>query len=329
MDSFLITGSAGFIGFHLANALLEKGYTVIGYDNINGYYDTQLKYERLNVLSTYDNFIFYEKDLKDYNSLEGVISTHHIKFVIHLAAQAGVRYSITDPQTYIDSNIIGTFNVLEVCRNCNVEQLMYASSSSVYGNSSEVKLCEEQKVDAPISLYAATKKSNELLAHAYSNNYKFNTIGLRFFTVYGPYGRPDMAYFHFMEKILSGNVIKVYNYGNQYRDFTYIDDLIDGIMRLIEVQKQKEKIGEYKIYNIGNGNPVGLKDFIHVIEEVVGKKAKVEYIERMTGDVDKTYADITLLKSITGYCPKTNIEEGIRKFYDWYLKYNKGKVQNE
>lgn len=319
---FLVTGGAGFIGYHISRALLEKGYKVIGYDNMNDYYDIKLKNKRLKILAQYELYTFYEKDVADYASLQKVVDTYQIEFIIHLAAQAGVRYSISNPKTYIDSNIIGMFNILEVCRNCNVKNLVYASSSSVYGNSENEKLSEKQMVDQPISLYAATKKSNELFAYAYSNNYKFNSVGLRFFTVYGPYGRPDMAYYGFVDKILKGEVIQVYNYGNQYRDFTYIDDLISGMMSLIELQKEKEKASEYKVYNIGNGNPVKLTDFIYTLEKVVGKRAKLEYTERVIGDVDRTYADISLLKEITGYTPVTDIQQGLISFYKWYSEYN-------
>ncbi|MDF2801709.1 MAG: NAD-dependent epimerase/dehydratase [Anaerocolumna sp.] len=320
-NKFLVTGSAGFIGFHLSRALLQEGYEVIGYDNLNDYYDPILKQARLKILNTYANFIFYKEDIADCKTLEKVIRLHNIKFIINLAAQAGVRYSITSPQTYMYSNVIGMFNILECCRNCEVEQLLYASSSSVYGNSQEEKFKETQMVDHPISLYAATKKCNELIAHVYSNNFSINTVGLRFFTVYGPFGRPDMAYYHFTEKIIKGEPIQVYNYGNQYRDFTYIDDLINGILRLIKRRDSSKMNGEYKVYNIGNGVPIKLLDFICTLQEAIGKKAKLEYVSRMTGDVEKTYADITLLQEETGYNPSTNIKQGIEAFYNWYQTY--------
>ena len=317
---YLVTGAAGFIGFHLAKALLERGDEVIGYDNVNDYYSPFLKMERTKILEQYEQYTFIKADLKDYETLKQVVENHQIDFIIHLGAQAGVRYSITHPGTYIDSNIIGMFNVLEVCRHCHV-QLIYASSSSVYGNNENVLLDETLQVDAPVSLYAATKKSNELFAHAYTNNYKFNAIGLRFFTVYGPYGRPDMAYYTFTQKILRGETIQVYNYGNQYRDFTYIDDVVQGIIKLIERQEKEEQHGVYEIFNIGNGNPTKLMDFISTIEEVIGKKAHLEFTERAVGDVDKTYADVSKLKAYTGYAPSTNIKEGIQRFYDWYQVY--------
>ncbi|BBF42920.1 dTDP-glucose 4,6-dehydratase [Lachnospiraceae bacterium KM106-2] len=326
---YLITGGAGFIGFHLSKRLLEEGYTVVGYDNLNDYYDVEIKKNRVKELEQYENYRFYYGDLKDYEPLEEIVKEHNIKFFINLAAQAGVRYSITHPRAYIDSNVIGMFNVLEVCRNCGVEQLLYASSSSVYGNSNEMKFREDQMVDHPVSLYAATKKSNELFAHVYSNNFKFNSVGLRFFTVYGPNGRPDMAYYTFTEKILNEETIEVYNYGKQYRDFTFIDDLITSVMELIKVQGQKEVAGEYKIYNIGNGKPVMLMDFIQALEETIGKKAKLEFTDRVVGDVDKTYADVSELEKIIHTSPKTDIRTGLKAFYSWYEAMKTGSTEHE
>lgn len=317
-NAFLITGGAGFIGFHLSKKLLEQGYTVIGYDNLNDYYDTSLKDKRIKILEQNKDYLFYKADVGNYELLEKVVKEHDIQFIVNLAAQAGVRYSLTNPRSYIDSNIIGMFNVLEVCRNCKVKHLLYASSSSVYGSSKEEKFKEDQKVDFPISLYAATKKSNELFAHVYSNNFSINTIGLRFFTVYGPYGRPDMAYYGFTEKILRGDTIDVYNYGNQYRDFTYIDDLIDGIDKIIHIEMKKDINGYYEIFNIGNGKPVKLMDFINNLEKVIGKKAKLNFTEKVIGDVEKTFADISMLHKLTGYQPNTSINEGLQKFYTWY-----------
>lgn len=322
-DKYLITGSSGFIGFHLAKALLELGYTVIGYDNINDYYDVNLKYMRNDILDKYSKFTFYKKDICNKEELKNVVEKHNIKFIINLAAQAGVRYSLTYPEKYIESNIIGMFNVLEVCKECHVEQLMYASSSSVYGNSNEEILSIDQKTDLPISLYAATKKSNELLSHVYSDNYKINTIGMRFFTVYGPFGRPDMAYFDFAKKIYNNEEIKIFNYGNQYRDFTYIDDIVDGILKLIQLQNFKDRIGEYKIYNIGNGNPVKLMTFVETLENLIGRTAKKQFIDKQVGDVERTYADIKELTNDTSFVAKVNIEEGLKKFLDWYLSYIK------
>lgn len=323
-DTFMVTGSAGFIGFHLSKRLLEMGYTVVGYDNINDYYDQNLKHMRLNILKGYENFSFYHKDLCDYTSLEATVRKHGIRFIIHLAAQAGVRYSLDHPEKYIESNLIGTFNILEVSRHCGIEQLMYASSSSVYGNSSQEVLSTKDFTDSPVSLYAATKKSNELLAHVYSNNFKINTLGMRFFTVYGPYGRPDMAYFSFTKKLYGGEFIEVYNYGNQSRDFTYIDDIVEGIIRLLDKQSKKEVSGDYRIFNIGNGRPVKLMDFIRVLEDITGKTANIKLCDKIKGDVEKTYADIKELSEETGFRPTTKIEDGLRKFHDWYIKYTLG-----
>ena len=324
-EVFLITGSAGFIGFHLSKRLLDMGYKVIGYDNINDYYDKNLKYLRINLLNGYDNFKFYHNDICDYTSLDKVVMKNQVNFVLHLAAQAGVRYSLTHPEKYIESNIVGTFHILEVCKKYGIGQLMYASSSSVYGNSTEEKLSTDHMTDSPISLYSATKKSNELFAHVYSDNYKIDTLGMRFFTVYGPYGRPDMAYFKFIEKLYHGEEIEVYNYGNQYRDFTYIDDLIEGIIRLIKLQISKEVNGDYKIYNIGNGNPTKLMDFIQILEKITGKKANIKLCERKQGDVDRTYADISKIRRDTGFCPKIKIEDGLNEFHNWYVKNYLGK----
>jgi UDP-glucuronate 4-epimerase len=321
MNIFLVTGSAGFIGFHLSRRLLELGHTVIGYDNINDYYDQKLKHMRLDILKEYPKFTFYHNDLCDYGALENAVKDNQVSFIIHLAAQAGVRYSLTHPEKYIESNIIGTFHVLEVCRHCGIKQLMYASSSSVYGNSAEEKLNTDQFTDKPISLYAATKKSNEVLAHVYSDNFKINTLGMRFFTVYGPYGRPDMAYFEFTRKLYGEEEIEIYNYGNQYRDFTYIDDLIDGVAGLIRLQELKEINGDYRIYNIGNGNPVKLMRFVNTLEDITGKKAITKFCGKKTGDVERTYADISELQKATGFQPHTDIEEGLRKFHDWYRLY--------
>ncbi|MCM1307117.1 MAG: NAD-dependent epimerase/dehydratase family protein [Butyrivibrio sp.] len=323
MDTVLLTGSAGFIGFHVARELLKRGHKVIGYDNINDYYDVKIKETRLNILRGYSDFYFYRADLCDENALEEVMRRHtDINRVIHLAAQAGVRYSLICPEKYIESNIVGTFRILELCRRHGIGSLMYASSSSVYGDSEQELLHTDLRTDKPISLYAATKKSDEVLAYAYSDNYKINAVGMRFFTVYGPYGRPDMAYFGFTEKILRDEPIEVYNFGEQHRDFTYIDDLLVGIMGIYDYQSSLEKnAGDYRIFNIGNGNPVKLMDFIEIIERVVGKAAKKVLIERRTGDVTGTYADISALKALCGYAPRTSLEDGIREFYGWYKEY--------
>lgn len=322
METILITGSAGFIGYHVSKMLLAQGYEVVGYDNMNDYYDVSLKKARVRVLENYDAFTYYQEDICNDSFLEKVAEKHKIDRIIHLAAQAGVRYSLTCPEKYIQSNIIGTFHILELCRKFHISNLMYASSSSIYGNSKEKKLSLDTNTDSPISLYAATKKSNELLAHVYSNNYKINTVGMRFFTVYGPYGRPDMAYYHFTEKILKGETIEIFNYGKQYRDFTYIDDLLQGIYGIFHYQdKLQAGDGDYKIFNIGNGNPVKLMDFVKTLEKVIGKTAKKTLCECQTGDVKGTYADISNLQKICEYHPQTTLESGLLQFYSWYKEY--------
>lgn len=323
MYTLLITGSAGFIGFHLSKTLLDSGYAVVGYDNMNDYYDPSLKWTRTDILKAYDNFTFYEADICNESALEKVAATHHIDCIIHLAAQAGVRYSLICPEKYIETNIVGTFRILELCRKHKIKRLMYASSSSVYGDAAEEKLGLSLKTDSPISLYAATKKSDEVLVYTYCNNYKLNAVGMRFFTVYGPFGRPDMAYYKFTDKILNNQTIEVFNYGKQYRDFTYIDDLIDGIIGIFHYQQNlADELGDYKIYNIGNGNPVELMTFIKTIEMTIGKEAPKVMCEKRTGDVERTYADISELQKICNYHPKTSIEQGIKNFYDWYKEYN-------
>lgn len=323
MDTVLLTGSAGFIGFHAAKELLRLGHRVIGYDNVNDYYDTGLKESRLAVLNEFPGFTFYRADICDENALEAVMRENpDINRVIHLAAQAGVRYSLICPEKYIETNIVGTFRILELCRKYGIDRLMYASSSSVYGDAAQELLSTDLRTDKPISLYAATKKSDEILAYTYCNNYGINAAGMRFFTVYGPYGRPDMAYFGFTEKILRDEPIEVYNFGEQYRDFTYIDDLLTGIMGIYRYQSALDGgSGDYRVFNIGNGNPVKLMDFIETIEQVVGRTAKKVFVERRTGDVTGTYADISSLKEICGYSPKTSLKDGIAGFYSWYQEY--------
>lgn len=319
----LVTGSAGFIGFHVSKTLLEGGYKVIGYDNMNDYYDVSLKEVRVHILERYENFHFYIGDIGDEDLLEELAGKHQIDRIIHLAAQAGVRYSLICPEKYIQTNIVGTFRILELCRKHNISKLMFASSSSVYGNSEERKLKLDTRTDTPVSLYAATKKSDELLAHVYADNFKLNVVGMRFFTVYGPFGRPDMAYFSFTEKILKGETIEVFNYGRQYRDFTYIDDLLQGIMGIFYYQdKIQEGSGDYKIFNIGNGNPVELLGFIETLEQVIGKESVKEFCEGRTGDVEGTYADISEIQKICDYHPRTTLKQGLEMFYAWYTKYN-------
>ncbi|RKF44745.1 NAD-dependent epimerase [Bacillus wiedmannii] len=317
--TYLITGAAGFIGMHLSKKLLEMGCKVIGYDNLNDYYDISLKESRLNILNQYDNFTFHKADLTDKEYLEKLFNENNIHIVVNLAAQAGVRYSIENPDAYIQSNVVGFLNILEMCRHHKVEHLLYASSSSVYGANKKIPFSTEDQVDNPVSLYAATKKSNELMAHTYSHLYNVPTTGLRFFTVYGPYGRPDMAYFSFTKAITEGKPIKVFNEGDMYRDFTYIDDIVDGIIKLLEnspVLNNKEL--PYKVYNIGNNKPVKLLDFIQAIESAVGKEAVKEYYPMQPGDVYQTYADVSDLINDVGFKPDTPIQEGINKFVDWF-----------
>ncbi|PFO93200.1 NAD-dependent epimerase [Bacillus cereus] len=321
--TYLITGAAGFIGMHLSKQLLEMGCKVIGYDNLNDYYEVSLKESRLKILNQYEKFTFHKADLTDKEYLERLFVENEINIVINLAAQAGVRYSIENPEAYIQSNVVGFLNILEMCRHHKVEHLLYASSSSVYGANKKIPFSTEDQVDNPVSLYAATKKSNELMAHTYSHLYKVPTTGLRFFTVYGPYGRPDMAYFSFTKAITEGKSIKVFNEGDMYRDFTYIDDIVDGIIKLLEnspVLNNKEL--PYKVYNIGNNKPVKLLDFIQAIESAVGKEAVKEYYPMQPGDVYQTYADVSDLINDVDFKPDTSIETGISKFFDWFKQYN-------
>ncbi|KWX75291.1 NAD-dependent epimerase [Paenibacillus riograndensis] len=318
--TYLITGAAGFIGMHLSLRLLRLGCKVIGFDNINEYYDVNLKYERLSLLQKYDNFVFHKADLVDKEYLEQLFTDTEIDIVINLAAQAGVRYSLENPDTYIQSNIVGFLNILEMCRHHNVEHLIYASSSSVYGANEKIPFSTDDMVDRPVSLYAATKKSSELMAHTYSHLFSIPTTGLRFFTVYGPYGRPDMAYFSFTKAIIEGKPIKIFNNGDMYRDFTYIDDIIDGILRLVDNSPALTMIPPYKIYNIGNNKPEKLMDFIEAIEKAVGKEAVKEYYPMQPGDVYQTYADVNDLINDVGFKPNTPILDGILKFVEWYKK---------
>lgn len=315
----LVTGAAGFIGFHLSKQLLEKGVKIIGYDNINEYYDVRLKYARLDILNQYENFTFIKGDLADKNKVNNLFETYKPEIVVNLAAQAGVRYSIENPQAYMDSNIIGFFNILEACRNYTVEHLVYASSSSVYGANKTIPFSTDDKVDNPVSLYAATKKSNELMAYCYSKLYSIPSTGLRFFTVYGPYGRPDMAYFSFTDRIMSGKSIKIFNNGDMHRDFTYIDDIVEGIERLLcNPPKEDENNVQHKVYNIGNNKPEKLMDFIQTLENCLGVTAEKEYYPMQPGDVYQTYADVTDLMEDFDFKPDTSIEEGLSKFVKWY-----------
>lgn len=353
----LVTGAAGFIGFHLVNKLLEQGMNVVGIDNINDYYSTDLKFARLKeagiseevrqfhrkVSSTKNgNYAFVRMNLEDREMLNQLFETEKFNLVCNLAAQAGVRYSIENPHAYISSNIVGFANILEACRHHNIQHLVYASSSSVYGNNKKMPLATTDFVDNPVSLYAATKKSNELMAHVYSHLYGIPTTGLRFFTVYGPWGRPDMAYFSFTKNILAGKSIKVFNHGDLYRDFTYIDDIVEGIVKILNgpplaanfsssQEESPTKEGEvveklqapYKVYNIGNSSPVKLMDFIETIEKALGRKAKKEYYNMQPGDVYKTYADVSDLEKEFNYSPNTSLEKGIGEFVKWYNSFYK------
>lgn len=315
----LVTGAAGFIGFHLSQALLKKNFMVVGYDNINDYYDVNLKYARLDVLKKSDNFKFIHADLADADAVNKVFEEYHPDIVVNLAAQAGVRYSIENPRAYIDSNIISFFNILEACRHNPVEHLLYASSSSVYGNQEKTPFSVDDQVDRPISLYAATKKSDELLAFSYAHLYKIPATGLRFFTVYGPYGRPDMAYFGFTNKIFAYEPIKIFNNGDMLRDFTYIDDIVTGILNILPCPPEADANGDmYKIYNIGNNKPEKLMTFIETLEDVIGMKAKKEYLPMQAGDVYQTYADVSELEKNFGFKPQTTIREGLTNFINWY-----------
>lgn len=317
----LVTGAAGFIGFHLSRQLLEHGVNVIGYDNINDYYDVNLKYSRLEILKKYDTFKFYKANLEDKQALANIFEEHKPNIVINLAAQAGVRYSIENPEAYIQSNVVGFLNILECCRQYKIEHLLYASSSSVYGQNKKIPFSTEDRVDHPISLYAATKKSNELMAHTYSHLFAIPTTGLRFFTVYGEYGRPDMAYFGFTNKIVKGQPIQIFNNGNMKRDFTYIDDIVDGIIKLIDGSKALELKPPYKIYNIGNNKPENLMDFIETLEKHLGRKAEKEFLPMQPGDVPITYADVDDLIKDVDFRPNTSINKGLEKFVTWYKKY--------
>ncbi len=319
----LVTGGAGFIGFFLSEKLLKQGVTVVGYDNINDYYDVNLKYARLEILKKYDNYTFVKGDLADKDAVDNLFAEHNFDIVVNLGAQAGVRYSIENPRAYIDSNVIGFFNILEACRHYPVEHLLYASSSSVYGNQEKTPFSTDDKVDNPISLYAATKKSNELMAYTYSHLYGIPATGLRFFTVYGPMGRPDMAYFGFSQKIMKGETIKVFNNGDMYRDFTYVDDIVQGIENMLCSPPKEQNGAKHKVYNIGNNSPEKLMYFIETLEKVLGKKANKEFLPMQPGDVYQTYADVTDLMNDFDFKPSTSIEDGLSRFAKWFLEYYK------
>ena len=329
----LVTGAAGFIGFHLSQKLCRAGFTVLGIDNLNDYYDVKLKEARLKILASESNFIFDKLDLVDYKALTNVFGKYSIDYVVNLAAQAGVRYSLTNPHAYLESNLRGFLNILEACRHARTKHLIYASSSSVYGANKEMPFSVHHNVDHPISLYAASKKANELMAHTYSALYNLPTTGLRFFTVYGPFGRPDMALFLFTKAIVEGKPIDVFNNGKMRRDFTYVDDIVESIVRLVPKATMPDKnwsgftpdpassFAPYRVYNIGNNKPVELLQFIETIELKIGKKAIKNFLPLQDGDVPETYADVDDLMRDIDFRPATPIEEGVAKFVDWYKEY--------
>lgn len=334
MNRILVTGAAGFIGFHYALRLLQQGQAVTGIDNLNDYYSVQLKLDRLKLLQDFPLFRFEKVDLADQAAMTSLFQRESYHRVIHLAAQAGVRYSITNPRAYVDSNLVGFINILEGCRNQASPHLVYASSSSVYGSNKKQPFATTDSVDHPISLYAATKKANELMAHTYSHLYDLPTTGLRFFTVYGPWGRPDMALFKFTEAICQNRPIDVYNHGKLRRDFTYIDDIVESMLRIADVIPQRStqdspqaltpnlSDAPYRVYNIGNHSPVELNHFIECIEMALGMKAQRNLLPMQPGDVEATYADVDDLETATGFKPQTTIEEGIRRFIQWYREYH-------
>ena len=336
--TILVTGAAGFIGFHITKRLLREGFEVVGMDNLSPYYDLRLKKARLKELEDFSKkqsvkFFFFKDDLENKNFLTELFRKYKFNKVVNLAAQAGVRYSIENPSSYINSNIVGFANLLEVCRRNNIENLIYASSSSVYGGNKRLPFSEEHNVDHPVSLYAASKKANELMAHSYSHLYGIPTTGLRFFTVYGPWGRPDMALFLFTKSILKGEPIQIFNKGEMIRDFTFIDDITESLFRVINKEASSDSNFDYlqpspssswapyKIFNIGNSNPINLMDFISTIEEIIGRKAKKEFLDMQPGDVASTSADTELLENWIGFKPRTSVKEGIKKFIDWYTDF--------
>jgi len=320
--TILITGIAGFIGSHLARNLLTRGDKILGIDNISDYYDVNLKYDRLNILKKYKNFIFEKVDISNYTDLEKIIKKHKVSKICHLAAQAGVRYSLEAPMEYIKSNIVGHLNMLEICRNYEIKNIVYASSSSVYGGNTKVPFSVSDRVDSPVSLYAATKRSDELMSYTYNHLYGINTIGLRFFTVYGPWGRPDMATWIFTKKIINDEPIEVFNNGNMERDFTYIDDIINGTISILDSFKDDSNESFSKVYNIGNNKPENLLNFITLIEENLGKKAIKIMKPLQKGDVANTYADIKDIQADYNFIPKTKLVEGIPRFIEWFKSYH-------
>ena len=324
----LVTGAAGFIGSHLTKRLCADGHDVIGIDNLNDYYDVSLKEARLSELENLETFLFIKMDISDRAAMEGLFGKHKFERVVNVAAQAGVRYSLENPHAYIQSNIVGFMNVLECCRYAKVPHLIYASSSSIYGSNTKLPFSVSDNVDHPISLYAATKKADELMAHTYSHLYGLPTTGLRFFTVYGPWGRPDMALFKFTKAILSGEPIDVYNEGHMKRDFTYIDDIVEGVVRVMDFipGSNESRVTDhesrfYHLYNIGNNSPVELMDFVRAVEKELGCDAKINYLPMQPGDVPETYADVDDLIRDVDFKPSTTVQEGIHKFVEWYRNY--------
>jgi len=331
----LVTGAAGFIGMHVSEKLLARGDQVVGLDNLNDYYDPQLKRDRLARLTPNTHFRFVQLDVADRDAMAALFAHEQFDRVVHLAAQAGVRYSLVNPQAYVDSNIVGFTNILEGCRHANVQHLAYASSSSVYGSNTAMPFREDQNIDHPVSMYAATKKANELMAHTYSHLFGLPTTGLRFFTVYGPWGRPDMALFLFTQAILEGRPIDVFNHGQMVRDFTYVDDIVEGVVRVLDRPATPDPAFDparpdpalssapYRVFNIGNNNPVKLMDFIEAIEKAVGRTASKNFLPLQDGDVPATFADVSALAEWTGFTPSTGVSDGIARFVAWYRAYFK------
>lgn len=318
----LVTGCAGFIGMHVTKKLLESGHNVVGIDNINDYYTPQLKIDRLKQIENFENFQFFKMTISDDKAITQLFEQHKFQRVVHLAAQAGVRYSITNPRAYIEANITGFFNIIEACRKHKVTHLVYASSSSVYGKNDKLPYSETDQVDNPVSLYAATKKSNELMAFTYSHLYRIPATGLRFFTVYGPWGRPDMSPFIFVKAIIEGKPLKLFNYGNMSRDFTYIDDIVQGLIEVLNRPPEDQlSTVPHRVINIGNNRPVLLKDYIKTIEAVTGAVAKIELAPMQVGDVLSTYADTQLIEQLTKFKPDTPLDVGLGKFVEWYKNY--------
>jgi UDP-glucuronate 4-epimerase len=333
MSVILVTGAAGFIGFHLCKKLLAQGHAIVGLDCINDYYDVSLKLARLHILKENKNFAFEKMDLADKVSMQGLFQRYPIKRVVNLAAQAGVRYSIENPDVYVQSNVVGFVNLIECCRHHSIEHLVYASTSSAYGANTKLPFDESQNVDHPMALYAATKRANELIAHSYASLFHLPCTGLRFFTVYGPWGRPDMALFKFAKAILAGVPIDIYNHGKMTRDFTYVDDIVEGVARALQQPAQANPLWDgnhpdpassyapYRIYNIGNNQPVPLMDYIHALEAALGKKTEYHFMEMQAGDVPATSADVSRLEHDLGYKPATSVQEGVKHFVEWYLEF--------